>query len=320
VQALVLTPRGRARIRHHAHDLIHRMPAFEKIIPTTVANKARSFALSPDGCYLACGMLHIVQVKHTATLVSAIELTVQHDVLRLAFSPTHLACMCENHICLFARESWSLQASFTAQPSETWKCFCLAPDGQQLVAGSQSGDLCFWGSPSSLAPTATVATDRGAVRALACCTSALLVASGHQYGAVVLWTIDGGRLVASLEDHAGEILDLGFSRDGARLVSCSTDGSAHLVDVASRACVATYTSERGGWINSVSFSRNGALVAIVFDKSAEVRVFRTDASAFAPVSVLSLDDPWRVRFSRGNAQDFVYISLFSSEQIVRIAL
>ena len=71
-----------------------------------------------------------------------------------------------------------------------------------------------------------------------------------------VWDADSGALLATLTGHTGAVYSVGFSPDGARLVSGSDDGTLRLWDAASGAPLATL-KEHEGWVFSVGFSPDG---------------------------------------------------------------
>ncbi|MCA3309587.1 MAG: hypothetical protein ING03_09105, partial [Roseomonas sp.] len=72
-----------------------------------------------------------------------------------------------------------------------------------------------------------------------------------------VWDADSGALLATLRGHMGRIFSVGFSPDGARLVSGGEDGTVRLWDAASGALLAMLKGHRR-WVLSVEFSPDGA--------------------------------------------------------------
>jgi WD40 repeat protein len=109
-----------------------------------------------------------------------------------------------------------------------------------------------------------------------------------QTGTIRFWDIDGDRVTGGkrLVSHQGEVNSVGFSRDGAMVVSGGDDGNVRLWDVARRAPLGD-PLYAGGTVSDAVVSSRGTI-----------------ASAGRGVEVwddllLSRDyDAWRARFCR----------------------
>jgi hypothetical protein len=74
-----------------------------------------------------------------------------------------------------------------------------------------------------------------------------------------VWDAASGALLATLTGHRGAVNSVGFSPDGARIVSGGDDGTLRLWDAASGALLAMLKGHRS-WVLSVEFSPDGACI------------------------------------------------------------
>ena len=65
-----------------------------------------------------------------------------------------------------------------------------------------------------------------------------------------------GRLIRTLEGHAGEVNSVAFSADGSRVVSGSSDKTLKLWDAATGQLIRTFEGH-SPWVSSVAFSPDG---------------------------------------------------------------
>jgi WD40 repeat protein len=72
----------------------------------------------------------------------------------------------------------------------------------------------------------------GVVTAVALTAGARHALAGGVDGAIRLWEVDTGRLVATLRAHATRVTSLALSPDGERLVSTDESGAVRIWDLA----------------------------------------------------------------------------------------
>jgi WD40 repeat protein len=75
-----------------------------------------------------------------------------------------------------------------------------------------------------------------------------------------LWEAPSGRLLATVQGHAGEVLSVALSGDGGRLASGSFDGTVRLWETGNGRLLATLPGHSGA-VWGVALSGDGRLVA-----------------------------------------------------------
>ena len=115
-----------------------------------------------------------------------------------------------------------------------------------------------------------------------------------------VWDAASGALLATLTGHTGPVFSVGFSPDGARLVSGGDDGTLRLWDAASGAPLATLKGHEA-WVSSVGFSPDGARLV---SGSSDHTLRLWDAASGAPLATLRGHDDWvnSVSFSPDGAR------------------
>jgi WD40 repeat protein len=155
----------------------------------------------------------------------------------------------------------------------------VSSDGLHLVTGSADGTAIVWSldDGSSSRPLITNGEEVTAVE-FSPDDSRVAIVSGDE---VSLWTTDD-KLLARLRGHEGTVNSVAYSRDGSRLVTASTDGTARIWD-RDGDLQATLKGHEAG-VNDAIFSPNGELVVTAgADRSARIwSVKGTEPSRILP--------------------------------------
>lgn len=145
-----------------------------------------------------------------------------------------------------------------ASPSPVWQVV-FSPDGN-FLAFANGEKIRFWktGSRGTFHELTLAKTHRAHAIAFSP-DNAWFVADGSPHE-IWLWRVKNQRLVATFNQHQGEIHALAFSPDGEILASCGGDGLIYLWGVQSGKIMAQLKGHSGS-VRSVAFSPDGTILA-----------------------------------------------------------
>jgi WD40 repeat protein len=190
----------------------------------------------------------------------------------------------------------------------------LSQDGQWVaaaLAGPHANDVQLWhvGTNGETAVRA-LAGHASVVGAVAFSPDGATLASADGEGAIRLWRVASGELVATLSGHKRTVSTLAFSRDGARLASGGADGSVRLWDVAKGDQIQELANLQEA-VNRVAFNPSGSRVVAVGDRLTLLDANNGGAILqFKPFP----DSAWDTMFSPDGAR----LAICSTEGTIRI--
>ncbi|MBW4721564.1 nSTAND1 domain-containing NTPase [Saccharothrix obliqua] len=160
---------------------------------------------------------------------------------------------------------WDTELAPLAEPEPTGAGDLVFSPNGAVLAEAAGNRTTLW-DPGTRSRRA-VLTERSVVNAVAFSPDNTVLATANQDGTTTLWDVPGGREVARVGGHTGDVLDVAFSPDGHTFVTAGADQRTIVRDLASRAERAVLTSQTGV-INGVAFSPDGrTLVTTSHDSS-----------------------------------------------------
>ena len=154
-------------------------------------------------------------------------------------------------------------------PTRDWSSWLsYSPDGS-TIAITEGPGVTLWdavdGRRVGTIPTETPATG------VSFAPDGTTIAVSGGFGAGI-WDVDSGRLLTRFEGHIEWVTRIRFSRDGARVVTASDDGSARVWDAPTGAPLALIR-ERKFEILDAAISPDGSLVATIVNDPGIVRLW-----------------------------------------------
>lgn len=239
-------------------------------------------AFSPDGRYLAsAGRDHTAKIWDWRSGVLVHSMDFPNEVVSVAFSPDSRILAVggvdeppggqleDAAIWTFTVDGWRPQHKL----AEYWNIadIVFTPDGSRIVGGGISRNVRVWRTsdgveqfilyhPGQVGGLA-IAPDGSSVATVGCAQSD----ASHQCvrGAVWLWSLTTGRLIATLSDFGQGVADVVYSPDGTLLFAATPNGTLHAYSAAEQRPLWTGSAPPGPFnvlIDDMALSADGRFI------------------------------------------------------------
>ena len=160
------------------------------------------------------------------------------------------------------------------------------PGGQRIVTCSEAGLLRVWNSRNGLQIRKNWQDGQSPVNRIALSPDGKMVGAGSDDGAVRLWDIETGKVIAEWTGHSKRVWPICWSRDGQRVVSGSEDGTARVWNVKDGETILGPINTGHRSVFAVIYSPNEAMIATSGYEEGDKLIRIWNAKTFALVTTL----------------------------------
>ena len=168
----------------------------------------------------------------------------------------------------------------------------ILPIWGDVITGDESGNLEFWtsGEPESYHAASPFAANE-VISSVDAAPNAERVVVGGSNGSVAVYEIDSSSVVARPEGAAGEVYQVRYSPDGARIAASSADGNAYLWDNTSGTLL--HRLSVGAEVFGLDFAAGGE-VLIAGAKDGRVLAWSVESGTLIDEMRSDVGEPWRL--------------------------
>ena len=166
----------------------------------------------------------------------------------------------------------------------TVRALAFSSDGRLLASGGDDDSIRIWNGISG-ETISVISGEITTVRVLAFSTDGRKLVSGHEvtnnpiysdFQDIVMWEVESGEELASVDGHPGDINALVFSQDGGFIFSGGEDGVLYRWSADSLVLMEEM-SRRTQSINSLAISPDGSFIGVAGDAPA-IKIWTTERS------------------------------------------
>jgi WD40 repeat protein/energy-coupling factor transporter ATP-binding protein EcfA2 len=251
-----------------------------------------ALAVSPDGKWLACGTdgagIQLFNLAYMGINPTPKTLNGHSGKIRsLVFASdnqTLYSTGTDNTIIIWDVKSQTTRK--TIPNAGRISKMDISADGNAIAAGTLDGEILVF-YPSQDFYKKVLHTDKSnPVSCIAQSKNGKWIATGDKQGNISLWSVDSGRLIATLRGHLAKTIveDLQFSPDNELLGSVGTDGTVRLWDPSDPSNPPVVLKDNQGFCLSIAFSSDSHLFITGSSENPRL-IFRPTSTEFMANSI-----------------------------------
>ena len=206
-------------------ELLSSIPQGDIVSHLAVASDGRSFVSAT--CPINGGGVVRVWDLESTQLVR--ESRLKSRIAALGITSTYIVIASGQRVRIVDFQTLKSVEEFEVTTSGGIESVAISAEGRRIVFGCSDGTLSLWDSKSWRLERTLVGHQTVTI-GVALTPAGYLGVSGHEKQALV-WDLEAGKVIASLEGHQQQVNSVGVTNDLRFIVSCSSDNTVRVWDL-----------------------------------------------------------------------------------------